>query len=200
MKNTQKTLLIASLLTGTLAVYAQGGMSFSDFDADKNGLVSEQEFNAAKANRIAGKAKEGRQMRNMGNSLMFASFDTNRDGQLTEDEMQAMKQTMQQAMPQTMPQAKGKQGKSNGQGMRKGMGRPAKPVFADFDANNDNSLTEKEYYDARNKRIGDRAKEGRQMKGLANMASFADIDSNADGKVSQEEFAGFLQEHEKKGH
>ena len=188
MKNTQKTLLVAALFAGTLAVYAQGGMSFADFDTDKNGLVSEQEFNAAKANRIAGKAKEGRQMRNMGNSPMFASLDTNRDGQLSEDEMQTMKQTMQQG------QAK------RGNGNRKGMGRPAKPVFADFDANNDSSITEKEYYDARNKRIGDRAKEGRQMKGLANLAAFADIDSNADGRVSQEEFASFLQEHEKKGH
>ncbi len=188
MKNTHKTLFIATLFLGTLAVYAQGGMSFADFDADKNGLVSEQEFNAAKANRIAGKAKEGRQMRNMENSPMFASFDTNRDGQLTKDEMQTMKQTMQQG------QAK------QGNGDRKGMGRPAKPVFADFDANNDNSLTEKEYYDARNERIGDRAKEGRQMKGLANLATFAEIDGNADGKVSQEEFTSFLQEHEKNGH
>jgi len=188
MKNIQKTLLISGLLAGTLAVYAQGGMSFADFDADKNGLVSEQEFNVAKANRIAGKAKEGRQMRNLGKSPMFASFDTNRDGQLTEGEMQAMKQNMQQA--------RGPQGK----GTRRGMGRPAKPVFADFDANNDNSITEKEYYDARNKRIADRAKEGRQMKGLANMAFFADIDNNTDGRVSQEEFTAFLQGHKKKGH
>lgn len=72
--------------------------------------------------------------------------------------------------------------------------------FAGFDTNNDNSLTEKEYYDARDKRIGERAKEGRKMKGLANMASFADIDSNADGKVSQSEFVTFIAEHKKKGH
>ncbi|MCF6191480.1 MAG: hypothetical protein L3J51_13475 [Cocleimonas sp.] len=83
MKNTQKTLNIATLLTGTLAVYAQGGMSFADFDANKNDLVSEQEFNAAKANRIAGKAKEGRQMKGLANLATFAEIDSNADGKVS---------------------------------------------------------------------------------------------------------------------
>jgi len=38
------------------------------------------------------------------------------------------------------------------------------------------------------------------MKGLANMASFADMDSNADKKISTDEFANFLAEHKKKAH
>ena len=72
--------------------------------------------------------------------------------------------------------------------------------FATFDADKSGTVSEQEFNDARNKRIEERAKEGRQMKGLANMASFADMDSNADKKISADEFASFLAEHKKKAH
>lgn len=182
MNNTHKVLLIAILTSSTLLVQAQG-IPFADFDADKNGTVSEKEFNEAKNQNIAAKAKEGRKMRGLANAPTFSSIDTNRDGQLSKEEMNVMQ----------LQHAKTEQGD-------KKMARPPKPVFTDFDMNNDNMLTEKEFNEARNKRIGDRAKEGRQMKGLANVAAFADIDGNADGKVSQEEFTSFLAEHEKQAH
>ena len=82
----------------------------------------------------------------------------------------------------------------------KRMGRPPQPVFAEFDLNGDNTLTEEEYYEARNKRIAERAKEGRKMRGLANIASFADIDANGDGQVTENEFSAFLSGHMQKGH
>jgi len=182
MNNTHKALLIVILASSTLLVQAQG-IPFADFDADKNGSVSEKEFNDAKNQQIAAKAKEGREMRGLANAPTFSSIDTNRDGQLSEDEMNVMQQV----------QAKNELG-------NKKMARPPKPIFADFDVNNDNMLTEQEFNEARNKRIGDRAKEGRQMKGLANLAAFADIDANGDGKVSQEEFTSFLAKHEKQAH
>jgi len=182
MKNIHKTLLVATLAVSTFALQAKG-MTFSDFDADNSGTVSEQEFNAAKAKRIAEKSKEGRKMRGLANSSLFTSIDTNHDGQLTVEEMQVMQQSPD---------------KSGTEGMRRG--RPPQPVLEDFDTNNDNHLTEKEYYDARNKRIANRAKEGRRMKGLANMASFADIDRNEDAKISQDEFSSFLTEHMKQDH
>ena len=191
MKNTHKAILILTLTASPLIVQAQG-MSFIDFDADKNGIVSEQEFNTAKAERIAAMAKEDRQMHGLANAPSFNSLDTNLDGQLTTDEMQQMQQGRKN---------KGQgRGLGKGQGKGKRMGRPPQPVFADFDANTDNSLTEQEYYDARNKRIAARAKEGRQMRGLANMAAFSDIDGNGDSKVSQKEFTLFVQEHEKSKH
>jgi len=191
MKNTHKVILILTLTANPLIVQAQG-MSFIDFDADKNGIVSEQEFNTARAERIATMAKEGRQMRGLVNAPSFNNLDTNHDGQLTTNEMQQMQQG----------HGNKRQGRGlgKGQGKGKGMGRPPQPVFADFDANKDNSLTEQEYYEARNKRIADRAKEGRQMRGLADLAAFTDIDGNADGTVSQEEFALFVLEHEKSKH
>jgi Ca2+-binding EF-hand superfamily protein len=182
MKNTHKALLVVTLAVSSFALQA-GGMSFVEFDADNNGMVSEQEFNTAKNQRIASKAKEGRKMKGLANAPMFASIDVNRDGQLSAEEMQVMQ--------------KGHDKKSSTGTKR---GKPPEPVFTDFDANGDNSLTEKEYNDARNKRIGDRAKEGRKMKGLANLASFANIDGNGDGKVYQDEFATFLAEHKRQGH
>ncbi len=72
--------------------------------------------------------------------------------------------------------------------------------FAEFDADNNGSVSEQEFNIAKGQRIATKSKEGRKMKGLANMASFADIDGNADGKASQDEFATFLAEHKKKGH
>lgn len=182
MKNIHKALLAAILAVSVFSLQAKG-MSFSDFDADNSGTVSEQEFNDAKGKRIAERSKEGHQMRGLENASLFTSIDTNHDGQLTAEEMQVMQQEHDE--------------KGSGDMKRD---RPPEPAFADLDANNDNSLTEKEYHDVRNKRIGERAKEGRKMKGLANMASFADIDGNADGKVSQDEFASFLAAHKKNGH
>ena len=82
----------------------------------------------------------------------------------------------------------------------KGMGRPSQPVFSEFDANGDGIMTEKEYFTARDKRIGDRAKEGRKMKGLANMATYSDLDTNNDGGVTENEFNAFLADHMRKGH
>jgi len=185
MKSTYKALLITAFATSALALQAQG-MSFADFDTNNNGVVSEQEFNDAKNQRIAARAKEGRQMRGLANAPSFASIDINQDGQLTVDEMQQMQQ--------------GRGNKGQRRGLDKKMARPPQPVFADFDLDNDNSLSEQEYYDARNKRIGDRAKEGRQMRGLANVAAFADIDVNDDGKVSPGEFSSFILGHQKNAH
>ncbi len=196
MKNTRNTLFISTitaLLLSTTATAYAGGFSLMDMDADKNGSVSEQEFNTAKAKRIAAKTAEGRKMRGLANAPTFATIDINKDGKLTSDEIEKMQQM------------RGKRGKGNnmrqgrGEG-NKGMGRPPRPIFADFDANQDQSLTKKEFYDARNKRIGERAKEGRKMKGLANIASFEDLDTNKDNKVSEQEFSGFVMKHEKESH
>jgi Ca2+-binding EF-hand superfamily protein len=183
MKKTVNTLLvsaIASLLLSSIS-YA-GSLSFAEMDVDNSGSVSEQEFNTAKAKRIASKVAEGRKMRGLANAPTFADIDTNKDKVLSAKEIQQMQQRH------------GKRGKG------KGMGKPPAPVFSNFDTNKDQFLTKKEFYDARNKRIGERVKEGRKMRGLANIASFEKIDANKDGKVSEQEFDLFVADHEKKGH
>lgn len=73
-------------------------------------------------------------------------------------------------------------------GMGKGMGRN-RPAFSEYDLNGDGKITEKEFNEARSKRISERAQQGYQMRNLGSAPSFADIDANGDGTISVEEFA-----------
>jgi len=60
--------------------------SFSDFDSNSDGVVTQEEFDQTRAARQAGKATQGYPMRNAASSPGFASFDSNGDGVLTPDE------------------------------------------------------------------------------------------------------------------
>ena len=82
----------------------------------------------------------------------------------------------------------GGMGMGQNQGMGKGMGRN-RPAFSEYDLNGDGKITEKEFNEARSKRISERAQQGYQMRNLGNAPSFADIDANRDGEISVEEFA-----------
>lgn len=84
-----------------------------------------------------------------------------------------------------------KQGMPNGRGM---MGRNM-PKFSDCDLNGDGKILEQEFYDARAKRISQRAQQGYQMRNLANAPSFADMDTNSDGAISPEEFRVHQAQH-----
>lgn len=82
----------------------------------------------------------------------------------------------------------GGMGMGQNQGMGKGMGRN-RPAFSEYDLNGDGKITEKEFNEARSKRISERAQQGYQMRNLGSAPSFADIDANRDGEISVEEFA-----------
>jgi len=82
----------------------------------------------------------------------------------------------------------GGMGMGQNQGMGKGMGRN-RPAFSEYDLNGDGKITEKEFNEARSKRISERAQQGYQMSNLGSAPSFADIDANGDGEISVEEFA-----------
>jgi len=69
------------------------------------------------------------------------------------------------------------------------------PAFVDFDANGDGRITDQEFNDARNKRIAERATEGRAMRGLSQAADFKAIDANGDGVISKEEFDAHQSRH-----
>jgi Ca2+-binding EF-hand superfamily protein len=60
--------------------------TFSDFDLDGDGNVTEKEFYTSRNNRIRQRVLEGKPMRNMSNAPPFSSIDTNGDKQLTEEE------------------------------------------------------------------------------------------------------------------
>jgi hypothetical protein len=82
----------------------------------------------------------------------------------------------------------GGMGMGQNQGMGKGMGRNM-PAFSEYDLNGDGKITEKEFNEARSKRISERAQQGYQMRNLGSAPSFADIDANRNGEISVEEFA-----------
>jgi Ca2+-binding EF-hand superfamily protein len=76
--------------------------------------------------------------------------------------------------------------------MGRGMNMPA---FAEFDLNADGSLTEQEFYEARTKRMSERAQQGFAMRNAPNAPSFEDIDRDGDGSVGPEDFREALEAH-----
>lgn len=168
--------LIASTWVFAESVPARGPLPFSAFDTDKSGSISEQEFNDAHARRMAARGTSAGFGQGRRGGMFFVEWDTNHDGQLSPEELQA--------------------GQATGRGQRMGksccstMGRwQAMPSFEQFDLNKDGNLTEQEFTEARNQRIAARAKAGYPMRNLANAPSFADIDLDHNGTVSKEEFA-----------
>lgn len=103
-------LLVAALMGGALSIPAlaqqppaagPGPMmmpSFADFDLNKDGKITEEEFNEARAARIADRAQKGYPMRGLRNAQSFADMDTNRDGSLSPAEFAAHQAAHRQQM------------------------------------------------------------------------------------------------------
>ena len=105
-----KTLLVVILIiTGTLAL-GKGNMmpSYSDFDSDGNGKITQKEFKYTQQKRMDAQAKTGKMMRNADNAPKFSDIDANRDGNIDKQEFQTH-------------QANRRGGR--GQGMGRGQGR-----------------------------------------------------------------------------
>lgn len=190
LKNSYSVGLIIAFMSVFSPISAQseeipvrGPIPFTDFDKDGNGLISEEEFNAVRGERMATRAAEGRLMRGAASAPSFSELDTNGDGQLTQDEL-AAGQKAQMEKRHEMGMGRG-QGRGMGQGM--GMGRNI-PAFSEYDLDGDGKILEKEFNEARSKRISERVQQGYQMRNLDNAPSFADIDTNGDGEISAEEF------------
>ncbi len=86
--------------------------------------------------------------------------------------------------------------KKPSRGQRTTDARRMMPAFADFDLNGDGKITEAEFNEARTARISQRAKDGRQMRGLADAPAFEELDANGDGSISREEFAAAMKLHQ----
>ena len=136
---TRRFIVIAFLAGTASAVIAQQGpMPFYGIDNNRDGVISEQEFNKAHADRMAARAAQGRPMRNAANAPVFADLDLDGNGTISQQELMQFRQARMQAR-RAMP--------GWGRGRAQGMpGRPGfmLPSFADIDANSDGCINPQE--------------------------------------------------------
>jgi Ca2+-binding EF-hand superfamily protein len=175
-------------------------MTFSAFDLDGDGIVIEQEFDTARAQRMAERAAQGAPMRGAANAPAFSDFDLNGDGRLTPEEFATVQQSRIRGRPGggMGPGAGMGPGGGMGMGPGAGMGRNM-PAFAEFDLNSDGVLTEQEFYEARANRIAERSQQGYPMRNLANAPSFETIDLSGDGRITPDEFSAGQAQHHRQG-
>ncbi|MCF6354456.1 MAG: EF-hand domain-containing protein [Candidatus Polarisedimenticolaceae bacterium] len=184
------TISITSVAAETAAIPERGPIPFAAYDVDGNGAISEQEFQQIRSQRMQSRVAEGRPMRRAGKAPAFSLFDANKDGQLSPEELAAGQQTQ-------MQNRQGRMGQGAGMGRGPCMGKNM-PAFSEFDLDSDGAITEKEFYEARSQRIGERVKQGYAMKGLRTAPSFADVDGDSDGKLTPEEFAAGQASHKQR--
>jgi len=117
--------------------------NFEKFDTDGDGFVSEEEFNTMRAERMAARAAEGRQMRGAANAPAFSDIDSNGDGKLDAAEFTAGRDRHMQVMREKHG-GQGAGGKGAGGGMHGGHGMKM-PTFADLDLDGDGCINAEEF-------------------------------------------------------
>lgn len=112
--------------------------SFEKFDVDGDGFVSEEEFNTMRAERMAARAAEGRQMRGAANAPPFSDIDSNGDGKLDAEEFTAGRDRHMKKMKKQYG------GQGAGKGMHGGHGMKM-PTFSDLDLDGDGCINAEEF-------------------------------------------------------
>jgi len=178
-------LSVTSIFSISAELPARGPIPFANYDRDGNGLISEQEFTQVRSERRLQKATQGLGMKRSETAPLFSTFDLNLDGQLTPEELSTGQQAQLQA----------RRGKAQGANMARGKNKGLRqeqpmPRFAKFDLNGDGVILEQEFNAARAARIKNRVEQGYSMQNIGNVNTntFADIDSDNDGKISSAEF------------
>jgi len=80
----------------------RGPIPFEVYDADKDGMITETEFDTARAKRMEQRAESGRMMRNAGNAPDFSFFDTDGDGKISPKELSDGQMKRMQERPRGM--------------------------------------------------------------------------------------------------
>lgn len=90
MKKTVWFLTMVSLVSLTLhaADTTRGPLGFEAYDKNKDNVITQEEFDSVKAERMNAKAEAGLPMRNATNSPDFSFFDANKDDKITKEEFQ----------------------------------------------------------------------------------------------------------------
>lgn len=172
----------------------KGPISFEIYDMNKDGNISEDEFNSIRTKIMTEKTSQNKRMNNAGNAPIFSDFDKNKDGLISINEFKAGQLEQKQKRMARMQSKKGNMGQNKGkrQGRKSNM-----PSYSDLDLNGDGILLEDEFNQARANRISERAKLNYPMKNVASMPAFSDIDLDGNGEVSAEEFAKHQMAHRK---
>ncbi len=118
----------------------------------------------------------------------------NMRGSVPVDDRPIFQQEMQKRMQSMTPQERQKYKEmGQGMGMNKGQGTGQNcmknlPTFEQYDLNNDGKITQNELEEAREKRMNQKAKEGKMLRNAGKAPAFTDMDKNKDGSLNQEEF------------
>ena len=154
----------------------RGPISFAGFDTNRDGFVSEEEFNAVRGERMAARAAEGRPMRGAASAPSFSALDTDGDGQLTQIELAAGQKAQMEKRRRIMGMGRG-YGPGMGQGFGPGMGRGYGPGMGQgFGPGMGRG-----FGPCMGQGFGPGMRQG-------NPPSFNDIDTNGDGAISPDEF------------
>jgi len=174
----KSAIVITSLLSTALIAQDMplaGPIPFSVYDRNKDGFISNDEFNDTRAKRISIKQKHSMPMRNAANAPDFSFFDVDKNGKLSKLELR-------EGQNRQMRKNRAKRNLVN-KYMRRDM-----PTFESFDLNGDGYLKGDEMKEARAKRIEKKAAQGKMLRNSTNPSKFSDIDANDDGIVTKEEF------------
>lgn len=90
MKKSFMCLALVSLVGLSLNAVdtTRGPIGFEAYDTNKDGMLTQEEFDTVKVERMSANAKAGMPMRNAANSPDFTYFDANKDGKVTKEEFQ----------------------------------------------------------------------------------------------------------------
>ncbi len=152
-----------------------GGMrrnmpTFADCDLNGDGKILEEEFKEARANRMSKMAERGYPMKNMANAPSFSDIDSNSDGAIDAEEFSRHQSQHCRFMREQREMGMGQDrnlGRNMGpaRGMRRNM-----PTFSEFDLDGNGKIAEKEFDEARAKRMSEKAKQGYPMRNMATCA------------------------------
>ncbi len=157
--------------------------TFRNFDLDGDGTLTEEEFIEARGQRVARRAKEGRQMRGLSNMMQFSDLDRNGDGRVGPDEFQAGVAQHRQSHRQNRGFGRPGMG-PQGVGQRR-MGRPR------IDRDGDGYVSRQEFEAMRARRMKMRGGSGISRPTRPQPPAFSELDSNGDGRISPQELDTF---------
>lgn len=154
---------------------SRGPMSFSEYDANRDDFISEDEFNDVRAKRVSQRTDQKMPMKNVANAPDFNFFDVDKNGKISKIEF------LEGQNRQMLKNRADRNFKQHS--IRSNM-----PTFESFDLNGDGYLTKSERDKAKAYRMQVRQSQKEVEEESCLIGEFSDIDLNSDGKITKDEF------------